>query len=141
VALGSFLTPTVVHFAAILFACLLACIPWRSEIAFGVLLGAGALAGLLYSGTILSRLVFRRTFKADLSDRLFYAVIPVIGYLALLSAAVLLSMRSPLGVDLIAAALLILLSAAIRNAWDMTFWTATKSPSDSGSAPRSDGAT
>lgn len=126
--LGSFLTPTVAHFAAILFACLLACVPWRSACAFGVLLGAGALAGLIYSGVILYRLVFRRTFRVDLGDRFFYALIPVVGYLALFAAAALLLMQPPLGVDLVAMTLLILLFAAIRNAWDMTLWTATKSP-------------
>src|SRR5260370_28076673 len=43
--LGSFLTPTVVHFSAILFASILASVPSQSWRSLGGFLGAGALAG------------------------------------------------------------------------------------------------
>jgi hypothetical protein len=128
--LGSFLTPTVVHFAAALFTCLLACIPsldWRG---LGGLLGLGALAGLIYCARILFVVVIRRAFKVDVGDRIFYAVIPALGYFLMLIAAALLLIQRAAGADLIAAALLTLLAAGIRNAWDMTVWTATKSPPD-----------
>jgi hypothetical protein len=127
--LGSFLTPTVVHFAAALFASLLACIPSESWLSFGALIGAGGLTGLIYCGRILFQLVIRRRFKVDLSDRVYYAAVPVLGYLVLLIGAALLLARSAAGADLIAAALLILLFAGVRNAWDITIWFATKSPS------------
>jgi hypothetical protein len=130
--LGSFLTPTVAHFSAVLFACMLASIPSQSWRSLGGLLGVGALAGLAYSVRIFFLLVVRRKFNVDVSDRLFYAAAPVLGYSLLLIAAALLSGQLPAGADFLAAALLILLLAGIRNAWDMTVWTATKSP---GSAP------
>lgn len=126
--LNSFLTPTVVHFAAVLFACILGCAPSQSWRSFGGLLGAGGLLGLIYSASIVFRLVIRRKFKVDVSDRIFYAAIPALGYLMMLIAAALLLMQWPAGVEMIAAALLTLLFAGIRNAWDMTLWTATKSP-------------
>jgi hypothetical protein len=126
--LGSFLTPTVVHFAAVLFVCLLACIPWQSEIVFAIALGAGALVGALYSAGILYRLVIRREFKADLGDRFFYALVPALGYVALLIAAAILAVQWLIGLDVLAAALLVLLFAGVRNAWDITLWTATRSP-------------
>jgi hypothetical protein len=129
----AFITPTVVHFSAVLFVCLLVIIPnhgWRT---LGGLLGAGGLAGVIYAGKIWFDVGFRRLFKVDFSDRLFYALIPVVGYLAVLAAAVLLVMRSAASADLIAAGLLILLLAGIRNAWDMTIWIAIRVPS--GSAP------
>jgi hypothetical protein len=134
--LASFLTPTVVHFAAILFASLLASAPSQSWRSLGLMLGAGALAGLIYSARVLFDLALRRRsprkLKVDLDDRFFYGLMPALGYLALLTAAALLLAQSPAGVELMAAASLVLLFASIRNAWDMTLWTATKSPSDAG---------
>jgi hypothetical protein len=133
--LGSFLTPTVVHFSAVLFACILACVPSLSWRSFGGLLGADALAGAAYSARIFFRLVVRHKYRVDLGDRMFYAAIPALGYILFLIASALLLGQSPLGVDMAAAALLVLLFAGIRNAWDMTFWTATKSPPGSASPP------
>jgi hypothetical protein len=59
---------------------------------------------------------------------------PTFGYAMLLIAAALFLAQSPIDVDALAAALLILLFAGIRNAWDMTLWTATKS-ADAASPP------
>jgi hypothetical protein len=50
-----------------------------------------------------------------------------------LIAAVLLCMRAAVSADLIAAAVLTLLFAAIRNAWDMMVWIVIKTPT--GGAP------
>lgn len=127
--LSSFLTPTVAHFSTILFAALFTCVPSLSWRGFGALIAAGALAGLAYSGRVFFLVVVKRKFKVDVDDRLFYAAIPMIAYLVLLAAAALIFAQSPLGADLVAAALLILLLVGIRNAWDMTFWTATRSSS------------
>jgi hypothetical protein len=137
--LGSFLTPTVVHFSVILFASILACVPSQSWRSLGGFLGAGALGGLAYSARIFYLIVVARRFKVDVGDRLFYAAIPMLGYVVLAVAATLLFLQSPLSADIGAAALLILLFAGIRNAWDMTVWTATKSPpatASPDSAPR-----
>src|SRR5216683_500567 len=41
----AFITPTVVHFAAVLFTCLLVTIPTQSWYTLGGLIGAGGLAG------------------------------------------------------------------------------------------------
>ena len=49
-AVTAFITPTVMHFAAVLFACLLATIPTHTWGSFGGLLGAGALAGSIGCG-------------------------------------------------------------------------------------------
>jgi len=131
-ATNAFLTPTVMHFAAVLLASLVVTIPAQSWIALGGLLGGGALAGATYSGRLTVQLIIRHGFNVDLTDRLFYAVMPFLGYLIALVSAVLLFMRSPAGADLIAAALLILLVAAIRNAWDMMVWIMIRVPTSKG---------
>jgi len=124
----AFLTPTVVHFSAALFTCLLLTIPTHSWWTLAALLGAGGLAGSIYCAGILTRVVFQHRFEVDMTDQLFYAIIPLIGYLLALISAVLLVMQSPLSAELIAAALLTLLFAGIRNAWDMTVWMMIRTP-------------
>jgi hypothetical protein len=127
----AFITPTVVHFAATLFTCLLVTIPTQSWYTLGALLAAGGLAGSIYCGRLAVRIIARA--HVDLSDRLFYALLPLFGHMLGLVSAVLLLIKSPLSPDLIASAVLILLLAAIRNAWDMMVWIVIKTPS--GGAP------
>jgi hypothetical protein len=132
-AMTAFITPTVMHFAAVLFACLLAAMPSHTWYTLGGLLGAGALGGSVYSGRLVGQMIVRRRFKIDLEDGLFYALLPLAGYALALIAAVLLFTRSAaVSADFIAAAVLILLLTAIRNAWDMMVWIVIKSP---GSGP------
>jgi hypothetical protein len=127
-AMKAFVTPTVVNFTSVLLICVLVTVPSHSWTSLACLLGGGALFGLIYSGLILVALLVRNRFKVDLSDRFFYAFIPVAGYALVLAAAVLLFMHLPAGPNVMAVALMVLLVAGIRNAWDMTIWTMLKTP-------------
>jgi hypothetical protein len=131
-ALEAFITPTVVHFAAALFASLVIMIPEHRWESLGALLGIGGLAGLVYTGRVLVQLIIRHRFAVDMVDRMYYAVIPLIGYLLTLSAAVLDFLHVAAGEYVMAAALLTLLLAGLRNAWDMMLWIMIKVP---GGAP------
>jgi hypothetical protein len=131
----TFITSTVVHFAAVLFACLLVTIPTQGWRTLGGLLGAGGLAGSIYCGRLVIRIIIRQQFKLDLDDRLFYLLLPLLGYLLALIAAALLLVQSPASANLIAAALLTLLLAAIRNAWDMMVWIVIKIPAGGPPSP------
>lgn len=126
--LQAFLSPTVVQFAAVLVICLLLCAPIRGWIPAGALLGLGGLLGVAYAGAVLRQIVIRRRFKVDLLDRLFYALAPVVGYLVVLGAALLFCLQSPAAADAIAVAILVLLLAGIRNAWDMTVFVVLRTP-------------
>lgn len=137
-ALTAFITPTVMHFASVLFACLFATMPSHTWYTLGGFLGAGALAGSIYSGGLVVQMMVRLRFKIDLEDRLFYSLLPLAGYaLALVGAVTLFTHSAVLSADLIAAAVLTLLFAAIRNAWDMMVWIVIKTP---GSGPQGSGA-
>jgi len=129
VGLTAFITPTVMHFAAALFTCLLVTIPTQSWRTLGGLLGAGGLAGSIYCGKLVIRIFVRQHSKLDLDDRLFYFLLPLLGYLLALIAAALLLAQSTTSANLIAVAVLTLLFAAIRNAWDMMVWIVIKIPS------------
>jgi hypothetical protein len=128
-ALAAFITPTVTHFAATLFTCLLVTIPTQSWYTLGTLLAAGALAGSTYSGRLVIQIIISHRFNVDRIDRLFYALLPLVGYLLGLMAAVMLVMRAAASANVIAAAVMTLLLAAIRNAWDMMVWIVIKTPS------------
>jgi hypothetical protein len=65
--------------------------------------------------------------RIDLADRMFYVFIPSLGYLLVVASAVTLFAHWPSSAELIAAALIVLLLAGIRNAWDMTVWIVTRS--------------
>src|SRR3981081_1940609 len=135
--MAAFITPTVVHFAAWLFLSLVVVIPAHGWYSLGGLLAAGGLAGSIYCGRLLLQIIIRHKFNVDLTDRLFYVLIPLLGYLLALASAVLLVMRSAVSAELIAAALLVLLFAGVRNAWDMMVWIVLKTPSAAGRPPAS----
>jgi hypothetical protein len=127
-ALETFLTPTVVHFAAVLFSGLVIVIPVESWTSLGAVLGAGGLAGAVYCGRLLVLVFVRRSFKVERIDRVFYLLIPFIGYLLVLASAILLFMASHVGAEVMAVAILVLLIAGLRNAWDMMLWIVLRTP-------------
>jgi hypothetical protein len=131
----AFITPTVVHFSSVLFTSLLATIPTHSWRTLGGMLAAEGLSGSIYCGAILVQIIIRHRFNVDLTDRIFYALIPTLGYLLVLVSALLLLMQSAASANVIAAGLLTLLLAGIRNAWDMTVWIVIRAPSSRGPAP------
>lgn len=131
-ALEAFITPTVVHFAAVLYACLVFVIPSHRWGTLSTLLALGGIAGTIYSGRVIVELVIRRRFNVDLTDRAFYALIPLAGYLLALVAAGLVFAHSETGAYAMAVAVMLLLTAGLRNAWDMMLWIMIKVP---GGAP------
>ena len=65
----------------------------------------------------------------DWEDRVFYALAPALGYLALLVAGgMALAQQPSAAAKLIAAAFVILLVAGLRNAWDMMVWIVIRAP-------------
>ena len=127
-ALGAFITPTVVHFAAVLFACLVSIMPIHDWESISALLGVGGLAGVVYIARVLFQLIIRHRFNVELVDRLFYALIPLAAYLLALAASVLGFLHIAASAYVMATALLVLLVAGLRNAWDMMTWIMIKAP-------------
>src|SRR5215510_9895325 len=95
-AMRAFVTPTVMHFSAMLFICILVMVPSHTFMTLGVLLGLGGLFGLGHSGMIVFTLLVRHRFTVDYSDRMFYALIPVLGYALVLAAGIMLLVQSSL---------------------------------------------
>ena len=76
------------------------------------------------------KLFVEERFKVDVWDRMFYALIPVLGYLLVVTAGAMLFMRITWGAEVLAAGLLTLLLAGIRNAWDMMLWIVIRTPAN-----------
>ena len=124
----TFVTPTVIHFGATLVICVILSAPWRSWMPLGVLLLAVGCIGLGYSCWVwleMARRGLRTT--VDGSDRIWYALSPIAGYLLVTAAAVEMLRRSPLSLEMLGVALVLLLLAGIRNAWDITLWFVLRS--------------
>jgi hypothetical protein len=75
-------------------------------------------------GAIISTYITVQVVRTDMTnyteDYLAYGLLPGLGYLALLAAAVSIYLEKDFGLDALAAALLLLAIVNIRNAWDLT---------------------
>ena len=72
--------------------------------------------------------VVRTDMTNYMEDYFAYGILPDLGYLALLAAAVLIYLERDLGLDVLAGALLLLAIVNIRNAWDLTLTMVRRHP-------------
>jgi hypothetical protein len=114
----TYLSPVVFHYSNILFLSLIALIPDMTPAMFGGTIVVAAAGSLIYSVYILQRLF--RDGIADLADRLAYGAVPVAVYTSgLVVAYLVLTGATGAGLNLLAAAAMLLLIVNIRNAWDL----------------------
>src|SRR5260221_13833335 len=78
----AFITPTVAHFSAVLFVCLLVMAPTHTRTSLGVVTLAGGAIGLGYCARVRMHM-HRLSASIDLDDSLWYAAIPALVYLLL----------------------------------------------------------
>ena len=120
-----YMTPTVFHFAIVVVISALTMTPLLAIDTLGALLGAIALAGLIYQATKAHGIRTTGT-SAHWTDFWFYGAAPVAWYLALAIVAVEVwrgMPDAPYWLGALAVALLIL---GIRNAWDLVSWMAPR---------------
>jgi hypothetical protein len=115
----TFMSPVVVHFTSVFFLSAVALFPWHQAEFFAVLIGITALIGATIS-TYITVQVVRTDLTNDMEDYLAYGLLPGLGYLALLAAAVSIYLEKDFGLNALAGALLLLAIVNIRNAWDLT---------------------
>ena len=115
----TFMSPVVVHFTSVFFLSAVALFPSHQAKFFAALIGATALIGAIIS-TYITVQVVRTDLTNYMEDYLAYGLLPGLGYLALLAAAVSIYLEQDFGLDALAGALLLLAIVNIRNAWDLT---------------------
>jgi hypothetical protein len=123
-AIRAFATPTIVHFSVVVLVSALVSIPWTGSAGVALSVGACGVGGVLYGFTIV-RHARRQTYYAPvLEDWIWHGALPLISYVALITAAIVFSQRTVLGLYVIAAASLLLLFIGIHNAWDAVIYLA-----------------
>jgi hypothetical protein len=116
--IDAFSTSTIVHFCAVLFVCAMLSAPWHELSNAGLLLGIAGLAGIAYGLITLRRLRSQHAYSPEFEDWLWYLLVPVVAYAALLVTAILLPNHPRRALFGIGAVTLVLLFLGIRNAWD-----------------------
>jgi len=112
-------TPTVVHFATVLFLAAGMCAPWRDLAPVGALVGLAGLGGLGYCGRVTLRMRRQTAYQAEAEDWLFHSILPFLAYGMLAGAPVAGAVwTTGAGLFGVAGATLLLLLIGIHNAWD-----------------------
>ena len=114
---AAFVTPTMIHFGTVLLAGVMSA-PWRSMGPVMALWCAMGLAGALYTSLNARRLRSQTVYVPQLEDWLFHAVLPLVAYLALVTAAGVEASHARAGLFGVGATALLLLFIGIHNAWD-----------------------
>lgn len=125
--LRAFITPTVVHFGSALLLSALMSVPRHTAYSLAMCLGLSGVAGIAYCSQV-GYWMFRtaKSYAPFASDWFWNVVLPLLAYLVLLSAALLLSSHSTLSLDIVGGLTLLLLFIGIRNAWDVVVWMTTE---------------
>jgi len=119
-----FTAPMVVLFCTPLLLAGILTAPWPSLSLPAGLLAATGLAGSAYAVWIGVRAARLRTYQADRSDWLWYVIVPLAGYAAILIDGLLLTRAPQTALAAIAAAVMLLLFTGIHNAWDVVTFVA-----------------
>ena len=120
-----FSTPNVWHFGAALLVAAILSAPWQALWHAALLLGLSGLGGMTYVLIVLWLARHRLAeYQPVLSDWLWYTVLPLVSYTALVVAAILLPSHPAPALFVIAAGTLLLLFIGIHNAWDVVTYTA-----------------
>jgi len=113
----TYVSPIAFHFTSAFFVSAVALVPSHTLLTLGIMVGANAIAGMIYSAY-----VTRRLFTDDISDtadRFCYGILPFIAYATGIGAACLIFRRSVHAPEFLAATVMVLLIVNIRNAWDL----------------------
>jgi len=110
-----YLTPTVIHFASVLFLAALLTFPNHTGLTAALCIGLVGVAGLVY---LASSLIGgdKKSFN-ERHDRMAYAIFPAAGYGLIILGGVVFLHVPQRGLTLVAVGLLSLLAVAIRNSW------------------------
>src|SRR5712691_11303949 len=116
--LNAFGTPNVIHFVAVLLIAAVLSAPWQRFKDPAHVVGATALAGIVYLLIVLRRMLRQSGYKPVLEDWVWHQVLPMIAYALLFVGAAGMSHDQQWALFMIGANALLLLFVGIHNAWD-----------------------
>ena len=115
---SAFSTPTVVHFCAVLGVAATLSAPWQALWEASFLLGLSGLAGTAYVVIVARRMRRQAAYRPVLEDWLWHVVFPLVSYVALIAAALVLPSNPAPTLFVVGAATVLFLFIGIHNAWD-----------------------
>jgi hypothetical protein len=115
---SAFATPTIVHFASVLFVSAVISAPWRGLIGPAILWGGLGLFGMVYEIVVTRRMRTQSSYRPEFEDWVFYALIPFAAYTVLLISAYIALSHTRVATFCIGSAALLLLFVGVHNAWD-----------------------
>jgi len=127
--IGTFSTPTVLHFCAAFIVAATLSAPWHALLYPGILIGVIGLAGALYTLRIMYRAATRlTTYRPDLEDWCWFWILPLLAFGAILAAGIMLTRAPASALFLTGAGVVLLIIIGIRNAWDVVTYLAITVP-------------
>ena len=121
----AFGTPNVVHFCAALLIAAIASAPWQALSSAGMSFAVCGAAGLAYAISVI-RHARNAAYQPDVEDWIWYVVLPVLAYGAMLGAAIILAQHTHSSLFVIAGTALLLVFIGIHNAWDSVTYIAVQ---------------
>ncbi|TLY48959.1 MAG: DUF4175 domain-containing protein [Gemmatimonadetes bacterium] len=125
---GAFGTPTIVHLCAALLISAIMSVPWRALLNAELALGACGAAGIAYMWVVIKRARRTQGYSPVLEDWLWHCIFPLIAYVTLFVAALVLGRDLPRWLLVIGVTTLVLLFIGIHNAWDAVTYIAARQP-------------
>jgi hypothetical protein len=121
----AFGTPTVLHFCTALLLSALMTAPWPALASLGLCLGICGAVGVTYSFRIVWH-ARKAAYRPDLEDWIWYTVLPLLGHLLLVGAAILLWWNAAWSFSMVAADTLVFLFLGVHNSWDTVTFIAVQ---------------
>jgi len=111
-----YLTPAVIYLTSVLIMSALLTIPNQTRLSAVICISIMCVFGLLYIGSLT---VMRSEVYQGRLDRYRYAGVPLLAYVVLFSGGLVLRRSGQIGLDVVAAGMVMLLNAAIQNSWSI----------------------
>ena len=130
--LRTFVTPTIVHFGAVLALAGYLSMPHQGVLSLSLGFGLAGSAGLIYvAGIAVSIGRIASEYVPVHEDWIWNVVLPAMLYGALLAMAWLIWRRAEVSMYGVAAVSLLLMFIGIHNAWDIAVWNSVRKQDDS----------
>lgn len=125
---STFTTPTVMHFATVLFVSGALLAPWHSLVHAGALVALIGLSGVVYILRVLGRTRRLTVYTPDLEDWIWYTIVPLGAYSVISAGAIGLMTVPAQALFVLAGGVMLLIFTGIRNAWDTVTYIAIIMP-------------
>jgi hypothetical protein len=132
----AFVTPTIVHFGAVLALAAYLTMPRHTVMSLSLGLGAVGAAGLVYLGTVAATIArMKGDYIPVLEDWIWNVILPACCFAALLIMGILFASRPNPCLYGVAAAIILLMIVGIHNAWDIAVWNSVNKQNEKTEKP------